>query len=90
MFGSLKNYLSGKSGEPAPGPSFKESDSSSSNAGMTVAPNQLADTLDSSRGNIGLAKENHPGDSTDFFTGKQLHGLLTGILTYPVPVDPTV
>jgi synaptosomal-associated protein 29 len=61
VFGSLKNYLSGKSGDPAPGPSFKESDSSSSNAGMTVAPGRLADTLDSSRGNIGLAKENHPG-----------------------------
>lgn len=61
VFGSLKNYLSGKSGDPAPGPSFKESDSSSSNAGMTVSPSRLTDTLDSSRGNIGLAKENHPG-----------------------------
>lgn len=90
MFGSLKNYLSGKSGDPAPGPSFKESDSSSSNDGMTVPPSRLADTVDTSRGNIGSARENHPGDSTDFYTGKQLHGLLTCIRTYPVPVDPTV
>ena len=81
MFGSLKNYLSGKSGDPAPGPSFKESDSSSSNAGKTVAPSRLADTLDSSRGSIGSSRENHPGDSIDFYTGKQLHGLLTCILT---------
>lgn len=90
MFGSLKNYLSGKSGDPAPGPSSKESDSSSSNAGMTVAPSRLADTVDNSRGNIGPAMENHPGDSTDFYNGKQLHDLLTWILTYPIPVDPTV
>ena len=90
MFGSLKNYLSGKSGDPAPGPSFKESDSSSSNAGMTVAPSRLADTVENSRGNVGSAMENHPGDSADFYTGQQLHGLLTCILTYPVPVDPTV
>jgi hypothetical protein len=90
VFGSLKNYLSGKSGDPAPGPSFKESDSSSSSAGMTVSPSRLTDTLDSSRGNIGLAKENHPGDPTDFFSEKQLHGLLTCIVINPVPVDPTV
>lgn len=61
VFGSLKNYLSGKSGDAAPGPSSKESDSSSSNAGMTVAPSRLADTVDNSRGNIGSAMENHPG-----------------------------
>lgn len=61
VFGSLKNYLSGKSGDQAPGPSFKESDSSSSNAGMTVAPSRLADTVDNSRGNIGSAMQNHPG-----------------------------
>ncbi|GFG37036.1 hypothetical protein Cfor_05432 [Coptotermes formosanus] len=61
VFGSLKNYLSGKSGDQTPGPSFKESDSSSSNAGMMVAASRLVDTVDNSRGNIGSAMENHPG-----------------------------
>jgi hypothetical protein len=77
VFGSLKNYLSGKSGDQTPGPSFKESDSSSSNAGMMVAASRLVDTVDNSRGNIGSAMENHPGDFTDFYTGKQLRGFMT-------------
>jgi hypothetical protein len=83
VFGSLKNYLSGKSGDQAPGPSFKESDSSSSTAGMTVAPSHLVGTLDPARANIGSPMENHPGDFADLYTGKKLHDLMTFLLKYP-------
>ncbi|XP_069685369.1 synaptosomal-associated protein 29 [Periplaneta americana] len=61
VFGSLKNYLSGKSGEQPPAPSLKETDDSSISSGMVASSSPLAGSLDQSRANIGSPTENHPG-----------------------------
>ncbi|KDR12010.1 synaptosomal-associated protein 29 [Zootermopsis nevadensis] len=61
VFGSLKNYLSGKSGEQVPGPSLKQPDDSSSSFGTTATSSPLASTVNSSKANLGSTNENHPG-----------------------------
>jgi hypothetical protein len=71
--------LSGKSGEQASGSSFKDSDDSSSSSGMTAAPSPLASTLDPSRTNLGLPNENHPGDVTNLYANKKVHGLILAL-----------
>jgi hypothetical protein len=77
VFGSLKNYLSGKSVEQSPGASFKESDSSSSTSGMTENPSRLSSHVENSRALLGSPAENHPGDVTDLFIEEKLHYLVT-------------
>jgi hypothetical protein len=76
VFGSLKNYLSGKSGEQIPGPSFKEPDSSSSTSGTTANPS-LISHVDNSRANLDSSAGNHPGDVTALFIEEKLNHLVT-------------
>jgi hypothetical protein len=72
VFGSLKNYLSGKSGEQIPGPSFKESDSSSSTSRKIATPNQLASHGENSRENLGTPAGDHSGNVNDLFVEEKL------------------
>lgn len=61
VFGSLKNYLSGKSGEQIPGPSFKVSDDSSSTSRMIATPSRLTSHVENSRANLGSSAGDHAG-----------------------------
>lgn len=58
VFGSLKNYLSGKSGETLP-PGQKDTDSITALGTSTSSP--LTKSIDATRANIGSPTENHPG-----------------------------
>lgn len=77
MFGSFKNYLSGKSGERIPGPSFKDSDSSSSTSRKIETPNRLVSHVENSRDNLGSQARDHPGNVSDLFVEEKLRDLLT-------------
>jgi hypothetical protein len=71
VYGSLKNYWSGKSGEQVPCPSF-ESDDSSSSSRTTATPSPLGSALNSSKANLGSQTDNHPGDDTDLCAEKKV------------------
>lgn len=77
MFGSLKNYLSGKSGEQIPGPSFKESDSSSGTSRKMATPSRLASHVENSRANLSSTAGDHPGNVNDLFVEEKLCDLVT-------------
>jgi hypothetical protein len=77
VFGSLKNYLSGKSGEQIPGPSFKASDNSSSTSRMIATPSRLTSHVENSRANLGSSAGDHPGDVTDLFVEEKLYDFIT-------------
>jgi hypothetical protein len=77
VFGSLKNYLSGKSGEQIPGRSFKESDSLSSTSSEIATPNRLASHVENSRANLGSPAGDHSGNVNDLFVEGKLRGLVT-------------
>jgi hypothetical protein len=80
VFGSLKNYLSGKSGEKAPGPSSRELDNS---FGMTATVSSLASTVSISRENVGSSTENHPGKVTDLCAEKKVYIFMASRVTHP-------
>ncbi|KAJ9588260.1 hypothetical protein L9F63_018367 [Diploptera punctata] len=59
VFGSLKNYLSGKSGETLPA-GQKETDGTSTSPGTSLS-SPLTKSIDATRANIGSPADNHPG-----------------------------